>query len=38
MKFYNTERFHRSLDYANSDEMYYAAFMSRKGFVDRLTA
>ncbi|GAB1482722.1 hypothetical protein MASR2M78_15380 [Treponema sp.] len=38
MKFYNTERFHQSLNYATPDEMYYAAFMSRKDFVDRLTA
>ena len=38
MKFYNTERFHQSLDYATPDEMYYAAFTNREGLVDRLTA
>jgi len=38
MKFYNTERFHQSLDYATPDEMYYAAFTNRERLVDRLTA
>lgn len=38
MKFYNSERFHQSLDYATPDEMYYAAFTNREGMVDRLSA
>ncbi len=25
-QFYNTERFHQSLDYATPDEIYYGAF------------
>jgi len=38
MLFYNSERFHQSLDYATPDEMYYAAFTKREEFSDVLTA
>jgi len=38
LKFYNSERFHQSLEYATPDEMYYAAFTKREEPVERLTA
>lgn len=38
MKFYNTERFHQSLEYATPDEMYYAVFTNREGLFNRLSA
>jgi len=38
INFYNTERFHQSLDYTTPDEMYYAAFTNRDGRIDRITA
>jgi hypothetical protein len=28
MKFYNTERFHQSLDYKTADEIYYGVFLN----------
>jgi len=38
IQFYNTERFHQSLEYATPDEMYYGVFTNRNDQVDMLSA